>query len=481
MDDVKELTIVKKINDKKKKEIIKNIGKTLTIVVFVIASIVVANKHEHWSDEAQSFLLARDNSLFELYGYMKYEGTPPLWVTVLKMFICLGGTYETLFILPIIFSIIGLIIFEFKIKAPWYIKVLLPFTYFVFYQYTIVARSYCMVFPMLMFVALIYEKRFEKPILYAIILFFLMNISLHTLIISGSLYLIFLIDMFKNKKYKEKRIIVACILIFMELFLAMLCTIPASDCAYVPNSGENLPHVILEATMGSNSHELFELIMAIIIIEILVVTLKKNQIINFFILMVPVVAVLMFITFQGWHIGIVWLILFTSLIINNSINKNIVIKIFVVIICLTQIYWTISSVNYDFNNNYSASKNIAEFLKENNYEEKKIYGLGYSITAILPYFEQNIFENQNTDKSFWFWRENKGYMTGQEILDNEADIYIISKFYVWQYYQIMNELYNRGYTRLEFVGHTYIKTDIYESEGYYLYTKNPEILEKYGY
>ena len=290
MDDVKELTIVKKINDKKKKEIIKNIGKTLTIVVFVIASIVVANKHEHWSDEAQSFLLARDNSLFELYGYMKYEGTPPLWVTVLKMFICLGGTYETLFILPIIFSIIGLIIFEFKIKAPWYIKVLLPFTYFVFYQYTIVARSYCMVFPMLMFVALIYEKRFEKPILYAIILFFLMNISLHTLIISGSLYLIFLIDMFKNKKYKEKRIIVACILIFMELFLAMLCTIPASDCAYVPNSGENLPHVILEATMGSNSHELFELIMAIIIIEILVVTLKKNQIINFFILMVPVVA-----------------------------------------------------------------------------------------------------------------------------------------------------------------------------------------------
>ena len=58
-----------------------------------------------------------------------------------QIFLSLGGTYQTFYILPIILSTIGLILFEYKIKVPWYIKIIFPFTYFIFYQYTIVARS----------------------------------------------------------------------------------------------------------------------------------------------------------------------------------------------------------------------------------------------------------------------------------------------------------------------------------------------------
>ena len=67
--------------------------------------------HEHWSDEAQSFLLARDTKLSELFHYGKYEGTPPLWFLIIKLFLALGGTYGTFFLLPILFSTIGLILF----------------------------------------------------------------------------------------------------------------------------------------------------------------------------------------------------------------------------------------------------------------------------------------------------------------------------------------------------------------------------------
>ena len=40
----------------------KRIYKILVIVLFIVIAIFVAKTHEHWSDEAQSFLIARDNS-----------------------------------------------------------------------------------------------------------------------------------------------------------------------------------------------------------------------------------------------------------------------------------------------------------------------------------------------------------------------------------------------------------------------------------
>ena len=441
------------------------------IICFIILSVIVANTHEHWSDEAQSYLLARDNTIPELFKYIKYEGTPGLWFFIIKIFILLGGSYETFYILPIIFSTIGIVILEFKIKCPWYIKVLLPFTYFVFYQYTVVARSYCMVFPMLMIIAMIYNKRHEKPILYAIILLFFMNISLHTLVISGSLYLIFLIDTYKNK-YKKN--ILACVLIFIELLFTLLYAIPASDCPFNGNYGTNILHVFSEATIGSNCNIIIEAIITTIILVIFIYSFKnqeKYNILNCIILFFPVTLVYLFITYQGWHIGIIWLLMLTYFIINNRINDNECIRFFILIVCLVQIYWTTSSIIYDFNNNYSASKEVATFLKENNYEEKKIYGLGYYVTGIQPYFEYNIFENRNTDKSFQLWKKNNGYMNQDELINNEADIYVISNYYFFQYYKVMNVLEERGYYKYEFNGYTYIKNNRYEPEGYIVYVK----------
>ena len=111
MDDV--MFKIKKIinNDK-----FKFFSKLLIIGLFLIFSILVAGRHEHWSDEAQSFLLARDNSFLEIFKYIKYEGTPPLWVLVIKIFILFGGTYKTFYILPIIFNTMGLVLLLYKVK-----------------------------------------------------------------------------------------------------------------------------------------------------------------------------------------------------------------------------------------------------------------------------------------------------------------------------------------------------------------------------
>lgn len=451
------------------------VAKVTIIVLFIILAIIVANFHEHWSDEAQSFLLARDNSFSEIMHYIRYEGTPPLWFFVIKIFILLGGTYEYFYILPIIFSTIGLIIFEFKIKAPWYIKVIFPFTYFIFYQYTIVARSYCLVFPMLMLIAYFYKKRLDKPIIYALILLVFMNISLHTMVIAGSLYLLFLIDAFKEKKLEDKRVIIACILIFMELLCTLLYTIPSKDCSYGGNGGAEISHIISEATIGSGNNMWIEMLIYIIVITVLLIAMKEEKIIKLaraFILIVPVMMILMIVTYQVWHVGIIFLLLFTYCIISDLINSKKIIKISLVVLCIVQIYWSISSVNYDFNHNYSASKEAAQFLKDIEYQDKKVYGIGFYITAIAPYFESNIFENINTNKAFYLWEKNRDELALEEFVKNEADIYVIPDFFNYEY--VLNELEKRNYSKYEFKGNTYTKTEIYEQEGYYIFVKNPQ-------
>src|SRR5271170_2704698 len=51
--------------------------------------------HEPWADEAQSWLLARDASLADLWGrLLHYEGTPGLWQTLLHALIRLGLPYS---------------------------------------------------------------------------------------------------------------------------------------------------------------------------------------------------------------------------------------------------------------------------------------------------------------------------------------------------------------------------------------------------
>ena len=460
-----------KINKLKQNKVINFIIKTLIIITFIILSIIIADKHEPWSDEAQSYLLARDTNFIEIFKYMKYEGTPPLWVFIIKIFLSLGGTYQTFYILPIIFSTIGLILFEYKIKVPWYIKIIFPFTYFLFYQYTIVVRSYCLVFPLLMLIAISYKKRFDKPGLFLLSLFLFMNISLHTLMISGSLFLIYILDSIKTEKIYTKKNKITNIIIFFELLLTTIVTIPSKECSFGTDNMTNLFHVILESTFGSGLNIYIEIILSMIILAILILPLKKGEYFKFFLLFTPLIFIYIFITFQVWHVGIVWLLLFTHLILNNQINENKLIKIFILLVCIVQSTWTISSINYDYYNKYSAGKDAANYLKEYVENDKIIYGLGYSKTAIQPYFDKNIFDNKIIDKAFNIWIKDRGELDKEKLINYAVDIYVVSDMYQERYPHVIKFLNDMNYEKQIIKGYTYIKDHVYETESYLIYIK----------
>lgn len=70
---------------------------------------------------------------------------------------------------------------------PRPIKVLLPFSYFVFYQYAVVARNCSLLAPLLFLIAVVHPKRFERVYLYTGLLILIANVSGHGAMLAGSL------------------------------------------------------------------------------------------------------------------------------------------------------------------------------------------------------------------------------------------------------------------------------------------------------
>ena len=188
------------------------------------------------------------------------------------------------------------------------------------------------------------------------------------------------------------------------------------------------------------------------------------------ILFLPLICVYTCITYQGWHVGILWLLILTYLIMEDKINTSKVIKIFVTVVCIIQVYWSANSYMYEIMNKYSASEEVANFIKRYDYQDLDVYGWGYSITAIQPYFKENIFDNLGTDVAFKLWKVDDGYLSAEEFLEKEADIYVFSKFYT-----IIDKVYlyldKEKYKEYEFNGYTYLKDNINESEGYWVLVK----------
>ena len=136
----------------------------IAFIGFVLAYIVVSLFHEPMYDEAQAWMIARDASWWELiFEIPHYEGHPPFWHLILALFAKSGISFEVGLRIPgAIFCITSVWLIVFRSPFPKVVKCLLPFTYYIFFRYSIVVRPYCMTMLGLCLVAIAYKRRSEK-------------------------------------------------------------------------------------------------------------------------------------------------------------------------------------------------------------------------------------------------------------------------------------------------------------------------------
>ena len=162
------------------------------VFVYAVAHLVMAIFHEPWYDEAVAWQIARCASLQEiLFEIPHYEGHPPLWHLILLPFAKLGAPYElSLTLVSLIFAgmAIGLIVF--RSPFPRIVRLLLPFTYFFFYQYGVISRPYCVMMLAFVLLAISYQRRNEKPGYYVLFLMLLCLTSAYGIVIAGGLAIV---------------------------------------------------------------------------------------------------------------------------------------------------------------------------------------------------------------------------------------------------------------------------------------------------
>jgi len=485
--------------------------------LYLVLALSLAFWHEPWADEAQAWLIARDSSMSDLlFRVIRYEGSPALWHLLLMIPAKIGMPFEIINIFSVLIASTG--IFALLKNAPFHpvIKILLPFTFFLFFQYSVIARSYVLV-PVLLFVLASFYRSWPRKILKFILLIgFLANVSAHAAILSVAIFMHCFADIIKkwtelNDTDKRKYIFAACTYIIL-LALALVQMYPADDCyfargikpdmrTFVASSVRIMSDALISnyALDGFKINSYIDCIRYVFITFVFVVFavwfLWRKVLLLYSVPTFGLLILFHFKYYNVWHQGILFVFFIFVLWIsidketefslyqftkqqscfNYSPFKNRLLpqmmNILLGIICVTQIYWSANVLLYDINNPYSGSKKAARFLKANGYNSYEITGLEFKSIAIQPYFTNNIFGNINpgSNKGFWWWSYNNGYdMDIESILDDKPDVIIDS---------IITRRENppriiEGYNVVENCpGGLYWKTGIVEKEHFVIYLR----------
>jgi hypothetical protein len=194
--------------------------------------------HVQWLDEAQAWLIARDSSLYDLlFRRLHYEGAPALWPLLLWMVARLHLPYAAINWLSGCFGFAGTYLLLRFSPFPRIVRWLLPFTFFLQYQYAVIARPYAL-FPFLMFaLCAVYVLPRPKPILFALVAGLMVNVGLHGAVLSGMFSLLYLYDLYTLHRtphpiLSNRRVAAAIALFALLSTMAVAVAMPAPDVAF---------------------------------------------------------------------------------------------------------------------------------------------------------------------------------------------------------------------------------------------------------
>ena len=159
------------------------------LAIYCVLHLVMTVFHEPWYDEAEAWQIARCASLRDiLLTIPHYEGHPPLWHLILAIPAKMGMPYElSLSMVSLLFSAGAVALFLKYAPFNESVKAFVPFTYFVFYQYSAVSRPYCMMMLAMVLVAVTWQARNIKPIPFVVSMAFLCLTSSYGIIIAGGI------------------------------------------------------------------------------------------------------------------------------------------------------------------------------------------------------------------------------------------------------------------------------------------------------
>ncbi len=448
--------------------------------VYALLVALTVRHHEPWADEAHSWLLARDASLTQLWGHLlHYEGTPGIWQTLLHALIRLGLPYSAFgFVSGVLGLAAAYLVFRYA-PFPLFIRVLLPFTYYLFYQYAVIARSYALIAPVLFAIAAIYPQATRRLAWMTALLCLLAGVSVHGLIISACIWVtVYGLGRHSEPRVPAGKLVIAGLIYWSVLVFFVVCAWPAKDVAFAEHRGLDNLH-LLPAVVNAGLAGAFtgNWITALILIALSAPLLWRGGGWLFF--LVVTVAFCLFGTIvyaQLWHFGILFLAWLFAIWISAYKTRVTAPTLLALIAAIgLQCYWTAAAVRYDWTHQYSGSLAVAQYFRQNGWPSGGLYAIGYSTTAVQPYFPSNIYSDFH--EGYWDWsKANTADDPGALFASGRREMVLAGYKNVQEKQHWADLLALLGYGPFQhFDGGTFWQTRVFELESYDLYrkTSNP--------
>ena len=133
---------------------------------FLVLTSFVSFHHEQWRDEADSWLIARDQSPITVLPIMPNAGHPVLHYLVQMPLAKFGLPYWTSKVLNLAWMAIAVLLLLQFSRIPQLLKILLCFGYLLSYEYAVIVRGYSLATALLFALAAVDGNRWKRPVLY---------------------------------------------------------------------------------------------------------------------------------------------------------------------------------------------------------------------------------------------------------------------------------------------------------------------------
>ena len=344
--------------------------KTLCWFIFILYSILnlfLVLKHEPWRDEIHAWLMSKELSFSELVVASRFDGHPILWHLILMPFAKSNFPIITLNIISYIIMLISAWLLLFKTKLSLFFKVIILFTIPFTYIYSAISRNYCLIVLLLVLIALLYDKRYEKPILYSVLIALLVHT--HSLVwgIVAGLTITFHFDeiilFFKHKnKANIKKVLIGLTLIVVSTILVVLELYGTTNTDY----GVNINSYILR----------FVGLLAMILLTFFVFTLFnksyfREYMILFFGFAFQILVYTCFyssVLFQRFMLIFVLILFYLLLLSKANLEErkfNILCIIYLLFMCVFALNSFANTVTNDIKYPYSSAQEMAKYINEN--------------------------------------------------------------------------------------------------------------------
>lgn len=371
--------------------------------------------HEPWADEAQAWMLARSLSLWQLFHtYLRYEGQPGLWHSLLWVLIRLHVSYTGMRWFAGAIACAGMAVFVLCSPFPRWLKLSAPFSFFLAYQYAVVARNYVLI-PLLLFgVAAVWKR---KPIYVGLLLGLLANVASHAAVIAGGFAWAYALEQRRyaiqsEKPANWKRFRLAALVFVVLCAIAVLTAFPTHDVySAVPRD-----RTLLDGILGGLVWAMWDPMTASFAGWFLVVWGFHQR--GRLDMLIPAGLLLLFcalVYMSFWHAGLMVPVLLAGLWITWPENARPLpfpernMRWAIAALIVAQIGWTAHAGWYDHFHDFSPDFKTAQFIRPyvEAGDQVAVTSLRdnvpkeFHLVGVAPYFPGKIFMNQETP--FWWW------------------------------------------------------------------------------